>query len=420
MVAAKGADSFDLSGSDVTTRDHTAVSSAPPRGDGGLRSSSAIVRRRLLAALVLLLPTVSTVMPQVTVELRSPEDFSTFLPLDPDCRDTSPRSCRGLLWVDPPHVPPLRGVYVGFAVTNEGSADRDDVWVTLGGFADEDPPGNLVRIAPGEAENPGDPSEQWYGAYRIGPLTAGETAMAFFLLQVTDPTMPLPIGPETRPEVTVWDGVPFQGSVIPANPLLPPCPDLGRMCVMPSGAVEVPFIYARSLTAFALSSFLMEPIPAGPAVGDLVEVTVVGDMGQPGSVTDFDRDGDVDSLMVLAPAALASWPANRLELVRTEVTLSGDNACGLTDCTCSSDPPAPGECVFGRQDGGPPACEERAAGLPGIPSPTCVVLEVTDNLQVIDDDQVPKNYVAVYTFVSPARSRQRRSARCSRSSAVSR
>ena len=66
----------------------------------------------------------------VTVELRSPEDFSGFLPASPDCRDDTPRSCRGLLLADTTTNPALRGVYVAFAITNTGPGDHPDVWVT--------------------------------------------------------------------------------------------------------------------------------------------------------------------------------------------------------------------------------------------------------------------------------------------------
>jgi hypothetical protein len=332
----------------------------------------------------------------VDVELRSPEDGSLF-DFAPDCRDQTPRSCRGLILVDSAAAPPVRGGYVAFHITNRGLVDLGDVWVTLGGFDDEDAPGNLVRIAGGEAENPADPQEQWYASYGLGPLAAGASGTVFFYLEVTDPTSFVTLGAESRPDLTVWDGLPFLGSVVPANPALPDCQsNLNRACSHSSGAVEWPFIATETLTTFVNRVLQITQPTDTPVVGTRLEVTVVGQSGQVGLSADYDHDGDLDAFTGFSPSAQVSWPSKPLRMTGSVITFSGGNACGLADCSCVTDPPAFGECDFVRQDGRPPACELRT--VPATQESTCVVLETTDSLQPILEDSISVDYVASYEF----------------------
>jgi hypothetical protein len=299
--------------------------------------------------------------------------------------------------VDTSESPPLRGLYVAFEVTNNDAVDYDDVWVSLGGFGDEDAPGNLVRVARHEAENPADPPEDWFAAYRIGPLAPGASDTAFFYLEVTDPTSFVVTGTETRPDLKVWDGLPSLGSAIPANLSLPVCTSgANRACALPSGAVEWPFVAAETLTAVSNRVLDTTRLADTPVVGTRLEVQVVGQSGLMGTGADYDGDGDPDSFAGFSPAAHVTWPSGPMRLTGVSVAVSGPSACGLPDCTCTSDPPAPGECDFVRQDGGPPACEMRA--VPATPDPTCIVFESDDSLQLILEDGINSDYVATYEF----------------------
>lgn len=171
--------------------------------------------------------------------------------------------------------------YVSYTVENVGPDPYQEIWVEVSHFT-----GGSVSVADTET-----------GLVNLGEIAVGESKTAFIFLQATYET-PTP----QRHTVTVYDGMPPAGLPLTS---------------------EV-FTLAQVLHTITANANKVETVvtgPTPPVLGGLVTITVNGNSGTIGETPS----------MAFTAASFPDWPADRYELLATDITLSGGNVAHFTD-----------------------------------------------------------------------------------------
>lgn len=163
--------------------------------------------------------------------------------------------------------------YVSYAITNTGPAAIDDLQVEIADFS-----GGSVQLA--AKENSVSP---------LGSLGVGETKHAFFYLNSTAAT-----AAAQSHTINAFDGSPVSGVL--------------------QGSQAFSLLAVESATSDAGNAISnLFGLPDPPELGGLVTLTATGQTGPVGGSLEH----------VFSPATHPAWPANRLELVSTSITMNG-------------------------------------------------------------------------------------------------
>ncbi len=196
------------------------------------------------------------------------------------------------------------GMHAGYEITNNSGADIEDLWVGTENFS-------------GPAISTGDDED---GFVSLGPLADGATAYAFIYLQAAAETTG-----ETH-DVTIYDGLPpalgGSGTQLAAAPT-PPGGKGDGSGVQNGLAVEFSLDAGETIGANAnkVDTTVIGPNP--PELGGIMTITITGSTGTIGAAAGRAFAG--------APAVLADWPADSLQLVTTSIDMTGGNTLLATD-----------------------------------------------------------------------------------------
>jgi hypothetical protein len=218
--------------------------------------------------------------------------FETQAPLVPAEAATPTVECKGTTNANSVEVTPSHGkgfyidtgqgqninaAYVGYRIKNTKATAISDLWVKLDGFEDD-----VIQLA-----HPNDELNQ------IGPVSAGATVPAFFLLRADRSTT----APQTH-NVRVYEG----------NPSLEGSTEL-YSCF---------YTFTRVRETIKAAANKVESISSAPAVVQIGSNLVVTHKGLTGVIG---AGGTPDgSIVWLSPASNASWPTRAFKLISTSVT----------------------------------------------------------------------------------------------------
>jgi uncharacterized repeat protein (TIGR02543 family) len=191
-----------------------------------------------------------------------------------------------VFYIDTGVTPRLDAAYVAYRVTS--TTAKSNLWIELSGFT-----GGRVSLA-----NSGDYIQQ------ISSIEAGQTHSAFFLLKAS--------GTETTTDqvhsVKLYEGKPRQGGV-------------------ESYACEFTFTDIRETIKASANKVQSVTISnSSPALGSLVDITAIGQMGTIGQ-GDNKTDGDI---IWVSPAGFSSWPTQALRLEDVVIVLDRDGDFATT------------------------------------------------------------------------------------------
>jgi len=196
------------------------------------------------------------------------------------------------------------GMHAGYQVINNSGADIEDLWVGTENFSGP-------FIGSGDDED---------GFVSLGPLADGQTAYAFIYLKATAVTTG-----ETH-DVTVYDGIPpavgGTGTQLAAAPR-PPGGKGDGSGTQNGLAVQFSLDAGDTISANAnkVNTTVVGPNP--PELGGVMTITITGNTGTIGSAA--------GSIFAGAPAVLANWPSDSLQLVTTSIDMTGGNTLSETD-----------------------------------------------------------------------------------------
>jgi len=196
------------------------------------------------------------------------------------------------------------GMHAGYQVINNSGADIDDLWVGTENFSGP-------SIGNGDNED---------GLVSLGPLADGQTTYAFIYLKATAITTG-----ETH-NVTVYDGLPpalgGTGTQLAAAPT-PPGGKGDGSGIQNGLAVQFSLDAGDTISANAnkVDTTVVGPNP--PELGGVMTITITGTTGTIGSAA--------GRIFAGAPAVLADWPSDSLQLVTTSIDMTGGNTLSVTD-----------------------------------------------------------------------------------------
>jgi uncharacterized repeat protein (TIGR01451 family) len=196
---------------------------------------------------------------------------------------TIARTSSSVFYYDPDASPELRGMYVAYRITNDGSY-QPDVYATIGNFS-----GAVVSLAPNED-----------GVVHLGAMNPGESKVSFFYIQAAGQ------GDNTSAHthtLRVYDGNPSAGAQ-----------QLGSASFSMTPVKDTIEANANKVT-----TVISGPNPA--TLGGTLTMTVTGDTGNISS----------DKVLSFTPAAYSGWAANSYELFQSTITLSGANSGTFTN-----------------------------------------------------------------------------------------
>ncbi len=170
----------------------------------------------------------------------------------------------------------LSGMYVGYAITNDGVSTVDDLWVSLDSFL-----GGEVGLAADED-----------GVVQLGTIAAGTTGVAYFYLATS-------AAGDSSVDQT------FDVNLFDARPDL-------------AGATELcdsADLFTDIDSVISANSNKVTTVVAGPSPAELggeMTITVTGDTGTVGAA----------GIFAASPAAYPDWPANAYQMIRSEITFA--------------------------------------------------------------------------------------------------
>ena len=198
---------------------------------------------------------------------------------------TIARTSSPTFYIDTGVSPQLTGMYASYQITS--STAVADVWVGIGGFT-----GAFVGPAANED-----------GDVHLGSFTAGQTKTAFFYLNASGATLVT-----QSHTVTVYDARPPFANALASAGFSFVGDSLG-------GPVQETIKAASNTVTTVVSG------PNPPGLGGLVTITVSGKTGVIGAAL----------RLAFTAAAFPNWPANKLEMIGSSITLSGGNSGTFTD-----------------------------------------------------------------------------------------
>lgn len=179
------------------------------------------------------------------------------------------------------NMPALTALYAGYAITNTSGVPIADVWAGIGNFT-----GGVITKAAHED-----------GVVHLGPMSAGQTKMAYFYLNSSGTT-----AAAQNHTVSLYLAKPPDTAVASAN----------FSITAVNTAIEA---QANKVTTIVTG-------PTPPVLGGVVTMTVTGETGTIGS----------GNMLLFSPAGYPDWDASAFELYQMTLTLSGSpNAGVVTD-----------------------------------------------------------------------------------------
>ena len=196
------------------------------------------------------------------------------------------------------------GMHAGYQISNNSGSDIEDLWVGTENFSGP-------SIGTGDNED---------GFVSLGQLADGATAYAFIYLKAIAVT-----SGETH-DVTAYDGIPSALGGSGTQLLAAPTPPGGRGDGSGSqngSAVEFSLDADDTISANAnkVESWVVGPNP--PELGGVMTITITGTTGVIGAAA--------GRIFAGAPAVLADWPSDSLQLVTTNIDMTGGNTLNESD-----------------------------------------------------------------------------------------
>ncbi len=236
------------------------------------RQTSKLIRKKIISSIVHISALVLGILsPSAVYAACSPSGLTV-------TRISAPK-----FYIDDGVTPNLQGQYVGYKITNTGTAYAD-LWTRLQNFT-----GGVVNLSPNED-----------GVVHVGPLGIGQTTTVYFYLtanQVTEVTQ--------SHDLSLYTSNPSVGNT-------------SSFC-----ADNFSFLGSRGnpsvISTIKASPNVVDTVttsPNPPEVGGKLVMTVTGNTGQIGQ----------DRIFSASAASLPGWPANVLELTSSKIEfLSPDN-----------------------------------------------------------------------------------------------
>ncbi|MBX7150431.1 T9SS type A sorting domain-containing protein [bacterium] len=184
---------------------------------------------------------------------------------------TITRTSSSVLYIDTTLSPRLTCMYAAYEITNTSGINYSDIWIKAGNFS-----GSNITLAANED-----------GEFRLGKLDNGQTKIAYFYLKATGVT-----GSQSH-KIKVFSGPP-------------------SLTALDSASFSMTADQRSQSTSNVITSAVLNT--TSPIIGGTFTMTVSG------------NSGTIQALqsMFFTPAAYAAWPADKLELVSTQITTDSD------------------------------------------------------------------------------------------------